>query len=158
MDYVRNLRTVEKVFKFSDGAGSQYKNKINFTNLAHHKEDVEVEWQFFTTSHEQGAVDGVGGTVKRCASHAIRRAVEECPMKTSFEMFEWAKNNINAVQFGYVDNTENEKHKQFLQERTNGVKKASGTQSHHVFTIRCRYELIRKVISRSSASKSHQLK
>lgn len=51
MDYVRNLRSVEKVFYFSDGAVSQYKNKFNFTNLAHHKkdhEDVEAKWYFFT--------------------------------------------------------------------------------------------------------------
>jgi hypothetical protein len=121
---VRSLRTVEKVFYFSDGAVSQYKNKFNFTTLAHHKEDhgdVEAEWHFFATSHRKGAVDGVGETIKRCATHAILRAVEECPMKTPFEMFEWAKKNINGVQFGYIENTAYENHKQFLQGRTNSV-------------------------------------
>jgi hypothetical protein len=64
------------------------------------------------------------------------------PIKIPFEMFEWAKNNINGVQFGYVDNTEYEKHKQFLQERINGVKTVSETQSHHAFATRCQNELI----------------
>lgn len=30
-----------------------------------------MEWHFFATSHGKGAVDGVGGTVKRCVSAAI---------------------------------------------------------------------------------------
>jgi hypothetical protein len=63
-------------------------------------------------------------------------------MKTPCEMFEWVKNNINGVQFGYTDNTEYEKHKQFLLERINGVKIASGTQSHHAFATRCQNKLI----------------
>jgi hypothetical protein len=103
MDFARNLRNVEKAFYFSDGAVRQYKNKFNFTYQTHHKEDlenVEAEWRFFANSHGKRGANGVGGTVKRCASYAIFRVVEECPMKTRFEMFEWVKNNINGVQFG----------------------------------------------------------
>ena len=51
---------------FSDGAGSQYKNRKNFVNLCSHQEDfgVSAEWHFYVTSHGKGACDGLGGTLK----------------------------------------------------------------------------------------------
>lgn len=49
---------VRKLFYFSDGAGSQYKNKYNFMNLICHRSDfgVDAEWNFFATSHGKGEV------------------------------------------------------------------------------------------------------
>jgi len=49
-----------KVYYFSDGAASQYKNRKNFINLCHHQDDfgVPVEWHFSATSHGKGACDG----------------------------------------------------------------------------------------------------
>lgn len=72
MDHLKNKfgsRNVRKVTYFSDGAGSQYKNKFNLINLTKHKEDfgVDAQWNFFVTSHGKGACDGIGGTVKRNA-------------------------------------------------------------------------------------------
>ena len=66
-----------KVYYFSDGAASQYKNRENFINLCHHVDDfgVPAEWHFSATSHGKGACDGVGGTVKRLAA----RASLQCP-------------------------------------------------------------------------------
>lgn len=42
-----------KIFYFSDGAASQYKNRKNFLNLCHHASDfgVPAEWHFSATSH-----------------------------------------------------------------------------------------------------------
>ena len=58
-----------KLWYFSDGASSQYKNRKNFYNLCHHVSDFGIlaEWHFFVTSHGKSACDGVGGTVKRLA-------------------------------------------------------------------------------------------
>jgi hypothetical protein len=107
MDYVRNLRT---------GQWASIKTSLTSLIWLTIKKTMKTSKRsgIFSPFAWEGAVDGVGGTVKRCASHAILQAVEECTMKTPFEMFEWAKNNINVVQFGYVDNTKYEKHKQFL--------------------------------------------
>ena len=60
----------KKIVYFSDGAGSQYKNRKNFVNLYLHQEDFDVsaEWHFSATSHGKGACDGLGGTVKRLAA------------------------------------------------------------------------------------------
>ena len=56
----------QKIYYFSDGAASQYKNRKNFMNLCRHEEDFGVcaEWHFSATSHGKGACDGLGGTVK----------------------------------------------------------------------------------------------
>lgn len=51
-----NLKDINKIIYFSDGASGQYKNKKNFINLTHHFEDFKmaVEWHFFPTSHGKG--------------------------------------------------------------------------------------------------------
>lgn len=63
---------VRKIYYFSDGAGSQYKNKFNFINLLNHEKDfsIKAEWHFFATAHGEGACDGIGGSVKRSARRA----------------------------------------------------------------------------------------
>ena len=63
--YIREKIEVTKVFYFSDGAASQYKNKSNFINFDHHVEDFgfPAEWHFFATSNGKGPCDGVGGTI-----------------------------------------------------------------------------------------------
>ena len=52
---------------FSDGAGSQYKNKFSLVNLINHVREFKIkdEWIFFATSHGKGGCDGIGGTDKR---------------------------------------------------------------------------------------------
>ena len=62
----------EKGVLSSPDAGSQYKNRKNFVNLCHHKDDfgISTEWHFSATSHGKGACDGLGGTVKRLAARA----------------------------------------------------------------------------------------
>ena len=57
-------RLPKRIFYFSDGAASQYKNRKNFLNLCFHQADYGVPAES-ATSHGKGACDGVGGTVKR---------------------------------------------------------------------------------------------
>ena len=53
--YTKEKIEVTRVYYFSDGAASQYKNKFNFINLTHHEKDFgfPAEWHFFTTSHRK---------------------------------------------------------------------------------------------------------
>lgn len=69
------VENVKKIYYYSDGAASQYKNRYDFINLAHHRKDfgVDAEWHFSATSHGKGACDGLGGTVKR---HARRSSLQ----------------------------------------------------------------------------------
>ena len=47
---------------WTDGAGSQYKNLNNFSNLYFLKEyfGLDARWNFFATSHGKGSCDGIG--------------------------------------------------------------------------------------------------
>ncbi|XP_047143181.1 uncharacterized protein LOC105848514 isoform X1 [Hydra vulgaris] len=58
---------IQKIHYFTDGAGSQYKNRFNLKNLCFHEKDfgLKADWHFFGTAHGKSACDGVGGTVKR---------------------------------------------------------------------------------------------
>ena len=89
-----------KIYHFSNGAASQYKNQKNFINLCHHKDDFGIlaEWHFSATSHGKGACDRVGGTVKRLAASVVFRGQQ---IMTSHQLFEWETDNIPGVVFGY---------------------------------------------------------
>lgn len=53
---------------WSDGPSKQYKNKKNFFLLC---SVPRTTWNFFATSHGNGAPDGIGGTVKRTADRLL---------------------------------------------------------------------------------------
>ena len=59
---------------FSDGAGSQFKQRFLFWNLHYWQQDhhLKLTWNFFATSHGKGVVDGLGGTVKRAVWRYVR--------------------------------------------------------------------------------------
>lgn len=68
-----------KIFYYSDGAASQYKNYKNIVNLCHYEKDFDIktEWNFFSTSHGKSTCDGRGGCLKRGADRAIMQAINE---------------------------------------------------------------------------------
>ena len=53
------LRTVF----FSDGAASQFKQRLTLCEIT--LLGKSLNWNFFATGHGKGAVDGIGGTLKR---------------------------------------------------------------------------------------------
>ena len=59
---------------FSDGAGSQFKQRFLFWNLHYREQDrhLKLTWNFFATSHGKGVVDELGGTVKRAVWRHVR--------------------------------------------------------------------------------------
>ena len=72
MDKVLSKLTTENGIKkadiFSDGPSSQFKNQYIFSYLPSLYKRYQLDslnWNFFATSHGKGAVDGIGGTVKR---------------------------------------------------------------------------------------------
>ena len=126
---------VRKMIYFSDGAASQYKNRKNFSNLAHHEEDfgVPAEWHFFATSHGKGPCDGVGGTVKRLAARASLQRPYNDQIQTPVQLFNWAKENIQQVHFQYVEDKDLAVTRKALKKRFEECKAIEGTQKFHCF-------------------------
>ena len=154
--------TVKKVYYFSDGAASQYKNKKNFVNLAFHNRDfknIEAEWHFFATAHGKGPCDGLGGTVKREAVRASLKRPLEGQIQTPQELSEWAKDAIPSVTFEFVDKSEVEAEERALQERLDAAVTIEGTQSYHAYyqLKDCTNKLMVKTYSRSLSSEIVQI-
>ena len=63
------MPSVEVVDVWTDGPSSQYKNKYIFALLfklqEHH--GLQIQWNYFATSHGKGPNDALGGNVKRMA-------------------------------------------------------------------------------------------
>lgn len=125
----------QKIYYFSDGAASQYKNRKNFINLCCHKEDfgVNAQWHFSATSHGKGACDGLGGTVKRLAARASLQKPYDQQIMTPRQLFEWACDNIPAVDFQYCSTKDYERERIFLEERFQKARTIPGTRKFHSF-------------------------
>ena len=74
---------VKKIDIWSDGPSSQFKSRfiVAALPLIQALSNKQVTWNYFAADHGKGAVDGVGGTVKRHVhgSAATRRDVVQCP-------------------------------------------------------------------------------
>lgn len=142
---------VKKVYYFSDGAGSQYKNRFNFLNLLYHEIDfgVKAEWHFFATAHGKGACDGVGGCVKKSA---YRASLQNKTIVTTHKLYEWAKSFFNKIYFDFCSLQEYKDHKIELEARLVTAKTVKDTRKFHCYkpldlnTIQC------KIFSKHSKS------
>jgi hypothetical protein len=58
---------VKQLSVWSDGPASQFKNKYIAAAILilEKKHNIKIYWNYFATSHGKGAVDGIGGAVKR---------------------------------------------------------------------------------------------
>ena len=94
---------------FSDGAASQFKQSYLFSNLHEWENEYSMTliWNFFATSHGKGAVDGIGGTVKRSVSRVVRGGTTAPLDATSYA--EIASNRNPNINVEYVSSAEIEK-------------------------------------------------
>ena len=125
------LRQVNKVHYWSDGAGSQFKNKYNLASLLYHEQDfgAKATWSFFETAHGKGPVDGVGAEVKRAVWHSILQNKEV--VSSPLEFHRVAKRVCNKVAPLYVPQAEVNNQTEKLKERWNGCRTIPRTYAIH---------------------------
>ena len=134
--YIKQVMpSVTKIYYFSDGAASQYKNFKNFSNLTMHFEDfgISAEWHFFATSHGKSPCDGIGGTVKREVARASLQATTTGFILTPTDLYQWCQKHISGISFIWVSHEEIEAHGQELAERFRCAQKVPGTRENHSF-------------------------
>ena len=125
-----------KIYYFSDGAGSQYKNRKNFANLSCHFSDfgLDAEWNFFASCHGKNACDGIGGTVKRLAARASLQRPFDNQILTAHDLYEWADKSLpNITVFWVSSNNVNENFESCLEDRFEKAITIPGTQSFNSF-------------------------
>lgn len=136
VEFVKNkFEAVSKIIFFSDGAGSQYKNKKNFYNLCQFEKEygLKAEWHFFATSHGKSPCDALGGAFKRNARKAsLQRIVNE--ITTAKQLYDWAQNIHNSIiTYMFCSKEEYAAMKVQHERRYDNVKTIHGTQSYHFF-------------------------
>ena len=87
---------------FSDGAGSQFKQKKLFSNLHYWEQDhhLKLTWNFFATSQGKGVVDGLGGTVKRAVWRHVRS--EKVHITTAEEYAKIAEQHNPKIHLQFI--------------------------------------------------------
>lgn len=125
---------------FSDGCIGQFKNKFNLSNLlyAEHDFGVNLKWNFFASCH--GAVDGIGGTVKRVVSTQVKARAYN--VYSAQEFFECASNKIKGIYVIMVPKDTVQCNKEKLTKRWENLKPIKGIASLHYFAAANSSELV----------------
>jgi len=144
-----NLSHIAKIFYFSDGCAEQYKNRKNFINLCHHKQDfdIDAEWIFFATSHGKSPCDGVGGFVKRyVAKRSLQRPLKD--QIVSYEsMLDLCVSELREIIFYGISQDEMVPVRESLKERFSKSKTVPGTRSSHHFLPWSPWKIAHKLTS-----------
>ena len=129
--------SLSKIFIFSDGSRSQFKNKFILSSLYDIIQQIgcsSVEWNFFASSHGKGAVDGVGAIIKRKVWQITKSKNVVIPDALSF--YQCAQNSINGIKIFFTPSDEIEKHAFFynLEEKWKAVKNIQSISHLHFFS------------------------
>ena len=102
LDAVSREISFKQVHYWSDGAGSQFKNRFNLACVLYHPLDfgTQATWSFFETAHGKGAVDGVGGVIKRAVWRAILQ--DRAVVNSAEEFARVAENECLKVKVLYI--------------------------------------------------------
>lgn len=95
---------IDLVMIFSDNCAGQFKSKSTISTLIKLKDehDLEVEWNFFSSSHRKGAVDGLGATVKRNVWTAVK-GNRDVHIATAKDFYQHVHTNVSGITSFYID-------------------------------------------------------
>ncbi|XP_049306174.1 uncharacterized protein LOC125776689 [Bactrocera dorsalis] len=133
---LKEQNAISKLFLFSDGCASQFKNKFILSIIPFFKEKLDLtnfEWNFFATAHGKGAVDGIGAVIKRKIWQMVK--AQNIVLNNAHDFFKLAKININGISILYVSSTYIKNTTAFLSERWANVKSIPGIKSNHYFSF-----------------------
>ena len=87
---------------WSDGAAQHFKQRYMFAFISSLVDQYTcgISWEFFATSHGKGAVDGVGGTIKRKVFMAVKARV--CVITTPQQYYDVAKHKVPTITMIWV--------------------------------------------------------
>lgn len=115
---------------FSDGAAQHFKQRYTFFSATlFHQQDIQVNWHFFATSHGKGAVDGVGGSVKRAVCNAVK--TRRYHVSNASEYAACAEKVLDKIIVLYVPSADIEVKKTTLDNSWLDVKSVPGTHDIH---------------------------
>jgi hypothetical protein len=154
INYVKQSHPQLKSIKiFTDGCSSQYKNKFMLVSLLFSKVDfgLDAEWHFSTTSHGKGAVDGLGGTIKRNVANRVL-STPNLTVYNAKEFYECALTFVDKIKMFIVNQADVQQFfEQKLMSRWDKIKKIMLTGSRDCHSFRPDYRSKSLIAAASSA-------
>lgn len=158
--YLREqFQIISRIIFFSDGAGSQYKNKMNFYQLCQYKTTLgfDAEWHFFATSHGKGPCDGIGGAFKRNAAKASLQRPYTNQITNAHDLFLWATNSDSTIDFRFCSEAAYNRMERHLKNKFNKVKTVVGTRNYHSFVPKSNRTIEARLFSNYAQFQTFQL-
>lgn len=152
LQFLKNkFGNIKKLYFFSDGAASQYKNKKNFYGLCEMKikYNIEVEWHFFATYHGKSSCDAIGGTFKRMATIESLRRVHTDHILSAEALYNWAQSLHTSFTTIYCTKFEHDELVRKMKNKYDNVKTITGTQTYHCYIPTNDFKIIVKTFSLS---------
>lgn len=121
---------ITEVDIYSDGAAQHFKSKYMWmfiTSLL--EKGITVNWHYSATSHGKGAVDGIGGTVKRAVHSALMS--RRYHVSNAREYADCARQVTQSVNILYVDSSYIDALKPELTEMWQSAITVKGTHGIH---------------------------
>ncbi|KAJ8047472.1 hypothetical protein HOLleu_06478 [Holothuria leucospilota] len=129
---------------FSDGAGSQYKNKVSFNDASFGMDDFgfPIEKHFFGSGHGKGPCDAEIGVVKKCASRAV--LARQVIIANAHDLYKFGRDYLTLPKGTQEEHTHAKRKFFFVRDgevkrgderiaRTEGLKPVPQTRAMHSF-------------------------
>lgn len=134
-EYIKSVSDdITYLYIFSDNCAAQFKNRYVMASMNSLKAEYgfdHLEWNFFAASHGKGAVDGIGGSVKRSVWITVksRKAI----VNSALEFYNLARSLSKNIIFNFVAKEEVKEKIAMLDDQWEGLKNIPGIQSKHWF-------------------------
>lgn len=102
-------KNINRLYIFSDGPTSQYKNKFNLfliCKLSLQNNFETLTWNFWESGHGKGPADGIGAALKRKADDYVAKSQDISDAKTFMTAISDSKIEIFAVTSEQISNIE----------------------------------------------------
>ncbi|CAL4130964.1 unnamed protein product [Meganyctiphanes norvegica] len=109
IDQLPNFNSNEKLIIYTDGPSSEFKNKfcVKIVSNLSKKLKINVQWNYFATSHGKGVVDGIGGSAKALVRSKVKSMSDDSVIiQNSTDFFQTVKILMPNVNVLHVSNTE----------------------------------------------------
>ena len=154
----RKFSSLETVNIFSDGAAAQFKQRFLLANLTLLSNDLNVNllWNFFSSGHGRGAVDGVGGTVKRLVWKGVM--AKQCVIRNAYDFVQYATAVVTNINIILIDAQHIKAQSSLLDQRWSGIRTIPNTLKIHYLKSLSPYNVEVRPFSKSNDKKTLCLK
>lgn len=147
------LPDLKSIKIFSDGCAAQFKNRwiLSLMSTGQYLFDVNLSWNFFASGHGKGAVDGIGGTVKRAVHQRIMSG--NVRVYSAAEFSSCVNNSVNGITSYHVTVEEIENLERYLAPLWKNVKAIPGLTKYFSYKHHSDKAIEAKVVGSSATGK-----